>query len=95
MISSNEHHVEWVAETIGYMRQQGLTRIEAEPEWQERWVAHVNKVAETTLFPQANSWYIGANIPGKPRVFMPYVGMNYRGKVRAVVEQDYKGFALA
>ncbi len=94
MISSNEHHVEWVAGTLAYMRENGFTRIEPEPEWQERWVAHVNKVADATLFPQANSWYIGANIPGKPRVFMPYVGMNYRGKVRDVVEQGYKGFAL-
>jgi len=95
MITSNEHHVEWVAETIAYMRREGLTRIEADPDWQEKWVGHVNKVADGTLFPLANSWYIGANIPGKPRVFMPYVGMNYRGKVRDVVEQGYKGFALA
>ena len=95
MISSNEHHVEWVAETLDYMRKQGLTCIEADPDWQERWVAHVNKVADATLFPQANSWYIGANIPGKPRVFMPYVGLNYRGKVRDAVRQGYKGFALA
>ena len=95
MITSNEHHVEWVAETIAYMRREGLTRIEADPDWQEKWVAHVNKVADGTLFPQANSWYTGANIPGKPRVFMPYVGMNYRGKVRDAVEQGYKGFALA
>ena len=95
MISSNEHHVEWVAGTIAHMRGHGLTRIEAEPEWQERWVAHVNKVADGTLFPQANSWYIGANIPGKPRVFMPYVGANYRGKVRDAVDQGYNGFALA
>jgi cyclohexanone monooxygenase len=77
------------------MRREGLTRIEADPDWQEKWVAHVNKVADGTLFPQANSWYTGANIPGKPRVFMPYVGMNYRGKVRDAVEQGYKGFALA
>jgi cyclohexanone monooxygenase len=95
MISSNEHHVEWVAQTLDYMRQHGLTRIEATDEWQDKWVDHVNKVADRTLFPQANSWYIGANIPGKPRVFMPYVGLNYRGKVREVVEQGYKGFALA
>ena len=95
MISSNEHHVEWVAETLDHMRREGLTRIEATHEWQDRWVAHVNKVADGTLFPLANSWYIGANIPGKPRVFMPYVGFNYRGKVRDVVQQGYKGFALA
>ena len=95
MISSNEHHVEWVAETLDYMSRNGFTRIEATQEWQEKWVAHVNKVADGTLFPLANSWYIGANIPGKPRVFMPYVGFNYRGKVRDAVKQGYKGFALA
>jgi cyclohexanone monooxygenase len=95
MITSNEHHVEWVAETIDHLRRNGLTRIEATPEWQDRWVDHVGKIADGTLFPQANSWYIGANIPGKPRVFMAYVGPNYRGKVREVVEQGYKGFALA
>ena len=95
MITSNEHHVECVAETIDYMRREGFTRIEADPDWQEKWVAHVNKVADGTLFPLANSWYIGANIPGKPRVFMPYVGANYRGKVRDAMAQGYKGFALA
>ncbi len=95
MIASNEHHVEWVAETLAHMRRNGLTRIEAESAWQDRWVEHVDKVAAGTLFPQANSWYVGANIPGKPRVFMAYVGPDYRGKVREVVAQGYKGFALA
>jgi len=94
MISSNEHHVEWVSETIAYMRANNKTRIEATHEAQERWAAHVNKAAHVTLFPQANSWYMGANIPGKPRVFMPYVGVNYRGKVRDAVNDGYKGFAL-
>ena len=61
----------------------------------ERWVQHVNDVADHTLFPRGNSWYIGANIPGKPRVFMPYVGLNYRQKVAESVEEGYKGFALS
>jgi cyclohexanone monooxygenase len=95
MITANEHHVEWVRDTIAHMREKGLTRIEAQPDAQERWAEHVNEVADRTLFPQANSWYIGANIPGKPRVFMPYVGLNYRQKVREVVAADYQGFALA
>ena len=95
MISSNEMHVEWVTETLSYMKENGLTRIEAEHDAQDRWVAHVNKVADTTLFPKANSWYMGANIPGKPRVFMPYVGLNYRQKVQDAVNAGYKGFTLA
>jgi cyclohexanone monooxygenase len=95
MISSNEHHVDVVAETLAYMRDKGLTRIEATHEAEDRWVAHVAKVADRTLFPQANSWYIGANIPGKPRVFMAYVGLNYRGKVREAMSKGYEGFELA
>jgi cyclohexanone monooxygenase len=95
MITSNEQHVEWVSECIAYMRAQDLTRIEAQHDWQEKWVAHVNKAADRTLFPRANSWYIGANIPGKPRVFMPYIGMNYRQKCQDVVRDGYRGFALA
>ena len=95
MITANEHHVEWVRDTIAHMRKDGLTRIEAQSDAQERWAEHVNQVADRTLFPQANSWYIGANIPGKPRVFMPYVGLNYRQKVRDAVEHGYQGFALA
>ena len=95
MITAGEHHVEWIAETIKYMREHNLTRIQAKHDAQERWVQHVNDVADHTLFPRGNSWYIGANIPGKPRVFMPYVGLNYRQKVAESVEEGYKGFALS
>jgi cyclohexanone monooxygenase len=87
--------VDVVAETIDHMRKNGFTRIEAEPAAQDRWVEHVAKVADRTLFPQANSWYMGANIPGKPRVFMAYVGLNYRGKVREAMQKGYEGFELA
>ena len=95
MIVSIEQHVDWIADCIAFMRERGLVAMEANKDAEDKWVTHVNEVAHTTLYPQANSWYIGANIPGKPRVFMPYVGMNYRGKVRAVVQENYKGFALA
>ena len=59
---------------IGYMRDRGLDSMEAKQDAEDKWVAHVNEVAHTTLYPQANSWYMGANIPGKPQIFMPYIG---------------------
>ena len=72
------------------------TTIEATPDAEDGWVAHVNEVAEATLFPQARSWYIGANIPGKPRVFMPYLGGvgNYRAHCDGVAAGGYAGFAV-
>jgi cyclohexanone monooxygenase len=95
MINSIEQHVEWIQGCVGYMRENGLTRIEADPEKQEEWVAHVRRVADKTLFPRAASWYMGANIPGKPRVFMPYIGFGYRKKCNEVAAAGYEGFALA
>ena len=70
--------------------------IEATPEAQDAWVAHGAALAEGTLFDQADSWYIGANIPGKPRVFMPYLGGVdvYQSKCREVAENGYRSFAL-
>ena len=94
MINSIEQHVEWIIDCIGYMREHGLTRIAADPETQEAWVAHVRRVADKTLFPRAASWYMGANIPGKPRVFMPYIGAGYRKKCADVAAAGYEGFAL-
>ena len=70
--------------------------IEATQDAEDGWVAHVNEVAHTTLYPQANSWYMGANIPGKPRVFLPYIGgvPAYRAICNDVVANGYRGFAL-
>ena len=73
-ITSIEQHVEWIAECLNYLRQAGVHRMEADRRHEDEWVEHVNEVADTTLFPRANSWYMGANVPGKPRVFLPYVG---------------------
>ena len=95
MINSIEQHVEWITGCIDYMRQQGFSRIAANAETQEAWVAHVRRVADKTLFPRAASWYMGANIPGKPRVFMPYIGSGYRQKCADVAAAGYEGFALA
>ncbi|HLY80897.1 MAG TPA: cyclohexanone monooxygenase, partial [Caulobacteraceae bacterium] len=95
MINSIEQHVEWIIDCVAHMREQGFTRITADAETQEAWVAHVRRVADKTLFPRAASWYMGANIPGKPRVFMPYIGSGYRQKCANVAAAGYEGFALA
>ena len=97
MIVSIEQHVDWIADCLTYMRERDLTRIEATQQAQNEWVQHVDEVGQTTLFPRANSWYVGANVPGKPRVFMPYVGGvgPYRETCNAVAEKGYEGFALA
>jgi len=95
MINSIEQHVEWIRDCLVYMRDQGFARIEADPQTQEAWVAHVRRVADKTLFPRAASWYMGANIPGKPRVFMPYIGAGYRKKCADVAAAGYEGFTLA
>jgi len=95
MISSCEQHVEWITDCLRWMSAQGRTRIEADDAAQEDWVRHVNEAADQTLFPTANSWYIGANIPGKPRVFMPYVGGHYRKICNEVAAEGYRGFSLS
>jgi cyclohexanone monooxygenase len=95
MLPSIEQHVEWIADAIGHLRARGLGRIEATGVAEEEWVAHVNAVADGTLFPSCNSWYIGANVPGKPRVFMPYIGFPpYVQKCNEVAANGYDGFAL-
>ena len=70
--------------------------MEATQDAEDNWVAHVNEVAHNTLYPQANSWYMGANIPGKPRVFLPYIGgiPPYRAICSEVAANGYRGFAL-
>ncbi len=96
MTTSIEQHVEWVAGAIQYMEANGIDRMEPDQKYEDDWVQHVNEVADKTLYPRAKSWYIGANIPGKPRVFMPYVGGvgNYRMKCDEVVAKGYEGFVL-
>jgi cation diffusion facilitator CzcD-associated flavoprotein CzcO len=93
---SIEQHVEWISECIAYLRERGLVRIEALEEAEDAWVDHVAEVADQTLFPKANSWYVGANIPGKKRVFMPFVGGMgpYRERCDEVASRGYEGFEL-
>jgi len=97
MIASIEQHVDWIADAIGHLRQHGLDRIEPALQAESEWVSHVNAVADSTLYPLANSWYVGANIPGKPRVFMPYVGGfdRYKRHCDDIAAKGYEGFTLS
>jgi cation diffusion facilitator CzcD-associated flavoprotein CzcO len=93
-----EQHTQWITACIRHMRANGLTRIEATAAESDKWVAHVNDAANATLLPMANSsWYLGANVPGKPRVFMPYAGgMAYYAKLCDEIAADnYRGFVLS
>jgi len=97
MAVSIEQHVEWITDTLADMRERGFSVIEPTETAQAGWQQHTNDCADITLFQQANSWYMGANVPGKPRVFLPYVGGvgTYRALCDEVRERDYLGFALA
>jgi cyclohexanone monooxygenase len=97
MIVSIEQHVDWIADCIVYLRERDLRAIEASTEAEDEWVAHVNAVGHATLYPRANSWYMGANVPGKPRIFMPYVGGVgvYRQKCDDVAAKGYAGFRIS
>jgi len=97
MVVSIEQHVDWIADCLAYLRERRLTVMEASLDAENAWVAHVNEVGHQTLFPLANSWYMGANIPGKPRVFMPYIGGvgPYRQKCDEVAAKGYEGFVLS
>jgi cyclohexanone monooxygenase len=96
MIVSIEQHVDWITDCLAFMRDRGLETMEATKDAEDQWVAHVNEVAHQTLYPQANSWYMGANIPGKPRIFMPYIGGVgiYRHICDDVAAKGYEGFAM-
>lgn len=97
MMVSIEQHVDWIADCLAHLRAEGHDSIEATPTAQAGWVQHVNDFANISLLPKANSWYMGANIPGKPRICLPYVGGvgNYRLICDEVVDKGYLGFQIA
>ena len=99
VVVSIEQHVDWIIDCLGYLEARSLTAIEAQRDAQDGWVEHVNEVAVGTMYtaPNCGSWYLGANIDGKPRVFMPYVGGvgRYRSICDEVSANDYEGFALS
>ncbi len=97
MMVSIEQHVDWIAACLAHLRARHLDCIEASEAAETAWVRHVNEVADGTLYPSAASWYMGANIPGKPRVFMPYIGGvgAYRKICDEIAANGYEGFETA
>jgi cation diffusion facilitator CzcD-associated flavoprotein CzcO len=93
---SIEQHVEWISDCLAYLRAHDVATIEARPGAAEAWSDHVQQVAQRTLYPRAASWYMGANIPGKPRLFLPYIGGvgHYRDRCDAIAAAGYEGFEL-
>jgi cation diffusion facilitator CzcD-associated flavoprotein CzcO/acetyl esterase/lipase len=96
MMVSIEQHVDWIADTLEYLREHDLDTIEPTELAETKWVQHNNEFADLTLMPSANSWYMGVNVPGKPQVFLPYPGGvgRYRATCDEVIERGYLGFAL-
>jgi cyclohexanone monooxygenase len=97
MMVSIEQHVDWISDCLSHLTGRRLDCIEPTLDAENAWVQHVNEVADTTLYPSAASWYMGANIPGKPRVFMPYIGGvgAYRTTCDEIAAKGYQGFQLA
>lgn len=97
VILAAEQHVDWLTTLLTHLREQGLHRAEADPTAEQEWTRQVAEAAAATLYPQADSWYLGANVPGKPRVFMPYAGgfQNYRALCEQVAAEGYRGLRLS
>ncbi len=97
MLVSIEQHVDWIADCIAHLRAHDLDLIEPTVEAEDKWTSHVNEVAEGTLFLKSDTWYLGANIPGKPRVCFPYLGGvgTYKKICDEITAKDYEGFALS
>lgn len=96
MVLSVEHDAEWIGDCLDHLRDASAERIEATRAAQDAWVDHVNELAAPTLYAKGNSWYLGANVPGKPRVFMPYLGgvETYQRTCAEVAADGYRGFAI-
>ena len=96
MMVSIEQHVDWMTDCVAHMQAEALDVIEPTRAAQDGWVEHSNEVAYSTLYPRAASWYMGANIPGKPRIFLPYIGGvgDYREKCSAIAAKNYEGFVF-
>ncbi|MEX0665003.1 MAG: NAD(P)/FAD-dependent oxidoreductase [Acidimicrobiia bacterium] len=99
MVVASEQHVEWIGACLAHLREHGFSTIEPTPEAQAAWGEHVNKIAQGTMYTAStcNSWYLGANIPGKPRVFLPYVAglPSYIEAVDGIAARSYEGFEMS
>jgi cyclohexanone monooxygenase len=96
MVTGIEHQGDWIVDAMSHMLEHGFTRIESTVEAEKGWVAEVARVAEPSLRSKCDSWYIGSNIAGKPRVFMPWIGgfPAYVDACQRVVDAGYAGFQL-
>ena len=96
MLPSIEQHVEWISDCIEYLTENQYKTIDVDAIAEDAWVSHVNEVGDTSVYPRCNSWYLGSNVEGKKRVFMPYLGVPpYVEKCRQVVDDGYDGFVLS
>ena len=97
VLTAIEQHIEWISDCLVYLKEKGLGEIEAEETAEAEWTDHMREVGEASLRSQCDSWYVGANIPGKPRVFTPYVGTvpEYDGRCDEAARKGYAGFRLA
>jgi cyclohexanone monooxygenase len=97
MVMAIEQHVEWITDCITWLRDHQLEEIDASVAAEDEWVRHVEEVGNATLYPVADSWYMGANVPGKPRVFMAYIGGLgvYTQACQDVADHGYRGFVTA
>jgi cyclohexanone monooxygenase len=96
VIAANEHQVGWICDCIADLDRRGVRTIEPTPEAQADWVEHVREVGAASIYTKGASWYVGANIEGKPRTFLPYIGFpRYVARCAEVAERGYEGFALA
>jgi len=97
VVVSIEQHIEFISDLVEWLKKNDQSVVEPDPAAEDAWVQHVNDVAAKTLFIKGNSWYLGANVPGKPRVFMPYVGGvgTYRRHCEEIAAKDYEGFRTA
>ncbi len=96
MVVATQQHVNWICAALKQMQADDKTLIEAEADAEDQWVEYVNTLASHTLYPTCNSWYLGANVPGKPRVFMPHLGFPaYVERCEEIVSAGYRGFAFS
>ena len=97
MLQTIEHHVDWIADCIDHMEKHGFNRIDADADAQVAWAHEVADLAGKTLYTKAESWYMGANVPGKPRVFLMYIGGldRYVERVETIVSAGYSGFTFS
>lgn len=96
MVTSIEQNVDWACDCIDYLYQHDYQRITATPNAEQRWVDHVREVADRTLLPTQQTWYVGANVPGKAQIYLPYIGgvTQYLKHCRRIADNDYEGFRL-